>query len=129
MDLHAVTTELAPAALGPYSQAVRCGNAIYVSGQLPIDPVSGKLVDGGIQEQTRRLFENIRAIVEAAGSSLRSVAKVTVFIADWNDFGAFNEIYAQVFAPPYPARSTIQNSRPLGALVGADVIAITEQPT
>jgi 2-iminobutanoate/2-iminopropanoate deaminase len=125
-EIRAITTDGAPAALGPYSQAVRCGDVIYVSGQIPADPATGRLVEGGIREQTRQLFENIRAIVEAAGSSLKSVTKVTVFIADWNDFPAFNETYATIFTAPYPARSTIQNSRPLGALVGADVIAERE---
>lgn len=127
MELHEVATQNAPAATGPFSQAVRCGDAIYVSGQLGIDPATGRLVDGGIREQTRQVFENIRAIVEAAGSSLKSVTKVTIFIADWNDFSAFNEAYAEIFAAPYPARSTIQNSRPLGALVGAEAIAVPER--
>jgi 2-iminobutanoate/2-iminopropanoate deaminase len=122
MDLHAIATDRAPVALGPYSQAVRSGNAIYVSGQLGIDPATGALAEGGIREQTRQLFENIRAIVEAAGSSMKQVTKVTVFIADWNDFAAFNEVYAEMFAAPYPARTTVQNTRPLGALVGADAI-------
>jgi 2-iminobutanoate/2-iminopropanoate deaminase len=127
MDVHAIATNNAPAARGPFSQAVRCGDAIYVSGQLDIDPATGQLVEGGICEQTRQLFENIRAIVEAAGSSMKSVTKVTVFIADWNDFTAFNEVYAEIFAAPYPARSTIQNSRPFGALVGAEAIAVPER--
>jgi 2-iminobutanoate/2-iminopropanoate deaminase len=126
MDFHEIVTVRAPAALGPYSQAVRCGDAIYVSGQLGIDPATGHLVSGGIREQTRQLFENIQAIVEAAGSSMKSVTKVTVYIADWSDFAAFNEVYGQIFAAPYPARTTIQNSRPLGALVGADAIAASE---
>jgi len=123
MELHAVSTAGAPAALGPYSQAIRCGDTVYVSGQLPIAPATGKLLDGGIREQTFQLFANIRAILEAAGASLSTVVKVTIFIADWDDFTAFNTAYAEVFTEPYPARSTIQNARPLGALVGADVIA------
>ncbi|MBV9440150.1 MAG: RidA family protein [Candidatus Eremiobacteraeota bacterium] len=125
MEKIAIQTAAAPAALGPYSQAIRCGDTVYVSGQLPIDPASGKLVEGGIREQTRRLFANLRAILEAAGSTLNRVVKVTVFIADWGDFAAFNEVYAEQFEAPFPARSTIQNSRPLGALVGADVVAVT----
>ncbi len=123
MEIRAVATSAAPAALGPYSQAIRCGGMVYVSGQVPLDPATGKIVDGGIREQTRQLFENIRAILEAAGTSLATVVKVTVFIADWSDFAEFNDVYGQTFAEPYPARSTIQNTRPLGALVGADVIA------
>jgi 2-iminobutanoate/2-iminopropanoate deaminase len=101
---------------------------VYVSGQLPIVPGTGKLVEGGIREQTLQLFENIRAILEAAGGSLSTVVKVTVFIAQWNDFAEFNQAYAELFESPFPARSTIQNSRPLNALIGADVIAVA-RPT
>jgi len=97
---------------------------VYVSGQVPTVPSTGKLLDGGIREQTFQLFVNIRAILEAAGASLSTVVKVTIFIADWNDFAAFNNAYAEIFTEPFPARSTIQNTRPLGALVGADVIAV-----
>ena len=125
MDLQAIETASAPPPLGPYSQALRCGDTIYVSGQLPIDPATGNIVEGGIREQTRQLFANLRAIVEAAGSSMRRVVKVTIFLNDWNDFAAFNEVYAEQFERPYPTRSTIQNSRPMGALVGADVIALS----
>lgn len=124
MEIQTIATAHAPAARGPYSQAVRCGDTIYVSGQVPINPATGQLVAGGIREQTRQLFANVRAIVDAAGSSMRRVVKVTVFISDWNDFAAFNEVYAELFEAPYPARSTIQNTRPLGALVGADVVAV-----
>ena len=123
MEIHAVATDAAPAALGPYSQAVRCDGMLYVSGQLPIVAATGALIDGGIREQTRQLFANILAILEAAGGSLASVLKVTVFLAEWSDFAAFNEAYAELFAAPFPARSTIVNSRPLNALIGADVIA------
>ena len=123
MEIQTIATAHAPAALGPYSQALRYGDTIYVSGQVPIEPATGQLVAGGIREQTRQLFANVRAIVEAAGSSMRRIVKVTVFISDWNDFSAFNEVYAELFETPYPARSTIQNTRPLGALVGADVSA------
>lgn len=126
-SFEAVHTDRAPAALGPYSQAVRSGDTLYVSGQIGIDPATGQVVAGGIREQTIRLFANIEAILAAGGSSLRSVTKVTVFIVDWADFAAFNETYAEIFAPPFPARSTIQNSRPLGALVGADVVALVER--
>jgi 2-iminobutanoate/2-iminopropanoate deaminase len=124
MELHAIATDGAPAALGPYSQAIRYGDMVYVSGQLPIVPGTGKLVEGRIREQTLQLFENIRAILEAAGGSLSTVVKVTVFIAQWNDFAEFNQAYAELFESPFPARSTIQNSRPLNALIGADVIAV-----
>ena len=91
MEIHAVATDSAPDALGPYSQAIRCGDMVYVSGQLPVVRATGKLIDGGIREQTLQLFENLRAILEAAGSSLANVVKVTVFIAEWSDFAAFHE--------------------------------------
>jgi 2-iminobutanoate/2-iminopropanoate deaminase len=123
MKIHAVATEAAPAALGPYSQAVSYDGMLYVSGQLPLASATGTLIEGGIREQTRQLFANISAILDAAGGSLATIVKVTVFIAEWSDFAAFNEVYAELFAAPFPARSTIQNSRPLNALVGADVIA------
>ena len=128
MEIHAVATESAPDALGPYSQAIRCGDMVYVSGQLPLVRATGKLIDGGIREQTLQLFENLRAILETAGSSLANVVKVTVFIAEWSDFAAFNEAYSALFEAPFPARSTIQNSRPMNALVGADVIAAIRTP-
>lgn len=128
MEIHAVATDSAPDALGPYSQAIRCGDMVYVSGQLPVVRATGKLIDGGIREQTVQLFENLRAILEAAGSSLANVVKVTVFIAEWSDFAAFNEAYSALFEAPFPARSTIQNSRPMNALVGADVIAAIRTP-
>ena len=123
MKIRAVATDAAPPALGPYSQAVSCDGMLYVSGQLPLVAETATLIDGGIREQTRQLFDNIRAILEAEGGSLASIVKVTVFLADWSDFAAFNEVYAELFTAPFPARSTIQNSRPLSALVGAEVIA------
>ena len=128
MEIHAVATDSAPDALGAYSQAIRCGDMVYVSGQLPVVRATGKLIDGGIREQTMQLFENVRAILDAAGSSLANVVKVTVFIAEWSDFAAFNEAYSTLFEAPFPARSTIQNSRPMNALVGADVIAAIRTP-
>jgi 2-iminobutanoate/2-iminopropanoate deaminase len=122
----AIATEYAPQAFGPYSQAIRAGDTLYVSGQLPIEPTTGALVEGGIREQTRRVIRNLTAIVEAAGGSLESIVKVTFFILDWNDFPALNEVCAQEFREPFPARSTLQNTRPMGALVGADAIAVLE---
>ena len=119
-----IRTERAPKAIGPYSQAVRVGETVYVSGQLPIDPSSGQIVNGAIREQTRQTILNLAAIVEAAGGSVHSIVRVTFFLADWNDFPAMNEVCAELFREPYPARSTIQNSRPMGALVGADAIAV-----
>ncbi len=124
MKIEVITTDRAPKAIGPYSQALRVGNAIYVSGQLPIDPVTGRLVEGDIREQTRQTISNLVAIVESGGGSIASIVRLTVFLAHWDDFVAMNEVCAETFKEPYPSRSTIQNSRPMGALVGADAIAI-----
>lgn len=124
MQIDAIATPDAPAAIGPYSQAVRAGDALYVSGQLPIDPATGKLVEGGIREQTRQTIANLVAIVEAAGGTVSSIVRVTFFLSDWNDFPEMNAVCAECFREPYPARSTLQNSRPMGALVGADAIAV-----
>jgi len=124
MKRKAISTDGAPKAFGPYSQAIRDGKTLYVSGQIPVDPATGTLVEGGIREQTRRVIHNLVAIVEAAGGSVESIVRLTFFIADWNDFAAMNEVCAEEFKEPYPARSTLQNSRPMGALVGADAIAV-----
>ena len=124
MKRKAIATDRAPQAFGPYSQAIRAGKTLYVSGQLPADPATGAIVEGGIHEQTRQVIRNLVAIVEAAGGSVESIVKVTFFILDWNDFPALNEVCAQEFKEPYPARSTLQNTRPMGVLVGADAIAV-----
>ncbi|MBC5809855.1 MAG: RidA family protein [Candidatus Eremiobacteraeota bacterium] len=124
MDIEPIFAESAPKAFGPYSHAIRANGVIYVSGQVPVDPQTSVLVEGGIREQTRQVFKNLQAILEAAGSSLQRVTKLTLFLSDWNDFAAMNEVCAEVLQAPYPARSTIQNSRPMGALVGADAIAV-----
>jgi len=124
MKRKAIATDRAPQAFGPYSQAIRAGKTLYVSGQLPADPATGAIVEGGIHEQTRQVIRNLVAIVEAAGGSVESIVKVTFFILDWNDFPALNEACAQEFKEPYPARSTLQNTRPMGARVGADAIAV-----
>jgi 2-iminobutanoate/2-iminopropanoate deaminase len=124
----AVSTPNAPAAIGPYSQAVQTGEMIYASGQVPLDPVTGKMVDGGIREQTVRVLENLKAVLAAAGSSLQHVVKTTVFLKDMNDFAAMNEIYAGYLAEKggvAPARSTVEVTRlPKDALVEIDVIAL-----
>jgi 2-iminobutanoate/2-iminopropanoate deaminase len=104
----AVATEAAPAAIGPYSQGMLCGNLLFISGQLPIDPASGELVSGSIQEKTHRVIQNIRAIAEAAGGCLEDVVKTTVFLKDMNDFGAMNSVYAEYFTETPPARAAIQ---------------------
>lgn len=124
MERQRIATEHAPAAIGPYSQAVRVDDWIYVSGQIPLDPATGQLVEGAVEEQTRRVFANLSAILGAAGSSLAGVVRTTVFLARIDDFAAMNEVYGQFFQEPYPARSTIQaGALPRGALVEIDVIA------
>lgn len=120
----AVSTSSAPAAIGPYSQAVRAGSLLFVSGQIPIDPSTGTLVSGDIAAQTHRVFQNIAEILKAAGASLDHVVRTTVYLADMNDFAAMNEVYAKYFSSPAPARSTVQAARlPKDARVEIDVIA------
>ena len=123
----AVSSRSAPAAIGPYSQAVRAGSFLFVSGQIPIDPATGSLVDGDIAAQTHRVFRNLTAILEAGGASLAAVVRATVYLADMNDFAAMNEVYATYFSAPAPARSTVQAARlPRDARVEIDVIAALE---
>jgi 2-iminobutanoate/2-iminopropanoate deaminase len=107
----AVSTQAAPAAIGPYSQAIRAGAFLFVSGQIPLDPATGMLVDGDVRAETRRVLENLSAIVTAAGASLEDVVKTTVYLVDMNDFQAMNEVYATFFAAPAPARATVQVGR------------------
>jgi 2-iminobutanoate/2-iminopropanoate deaminase len=121
----AVTTPDAPAAIGPYSQAVKAGNLLFLSGQIPIDPKTGNLVEGGIESQTRQVFRNIAAILEAAGASFDNVVLAGVFLADMNDFGKMNAIYADYFSSPAPARATVQVARlPKDCLVEIQVTAV-----
>lgn len=103
-----IQTEHAPAALGPYSQAIELNGSIFCSGQIGLEPGSGKLVEGGIEAETRRVLENIRAILAAAGLTLADVVSTTIFLIDLNDFEAVNRIYSEHFSAPYPARSTVQ---------------------
>ncbi len=120
-----IATNDAPRAIGPYSQAVRSGNVIYTSGQIGLDPVTGKLVDGGFTAQARRVFENLTAVLAAAGINFSSVVKATVYVTDLSNFDALNEIYASYFGDTKPARSTVGVSQlPKGALVEIDLIAI-----
>lgn len=120
-----IATERAPRAIGPYVQAVQVGEWIFVSGQIPLDPETGELVPGGIREQTDRVLQNIRAILEAAGSSLDQVVKATVYLTDLNDFSEMNEVYARYFPGEKPARATVQVSRlPRDARIEMDVIAL-----
>ena len=119
-----ISTTKAPAAIGPYSQAIRVGNLVYTSGQIPIDPATGVFVEGGIKEQTRQSLTNIKAILQEAGLSMANVVKTTVFLADMNDFADMNSVYADFFAEPYPARSAVAvKTLPKGALVEIEVIA------
>lgn len=111
MKKQAVQTTKAPGAIGPYSQAIRTGNLLFVSGQIPIDPATGELVRSGIADETKKVLENLRAILEAAGTSMNDVVKTTIFIKDMNQFGAINEVYGSFFAQPYPARATVEVSR------------------
>ena len=123
--MNAIQTEKAPAAIGPYSQAIDSGAGIvFVSGQLPIDPVTGAFPEGGVKEQTRQSLTNAKAILEAAGLKLNNVVKTTVFLADMADIAAMNDVYAQFFAAPYPARSAVAvKTLPKGALVEIECIA------
>jgi 2-iminobutanoate/2-iminopropanoate deaminase len=123
----AVSTKSAPAAIGPYSQAVRTGDFLYTSGQVGFDPASGALVEGGIEAQTTRVLENLKAVLEAAGTDFAHVVKTTVFLKDMGDFAAMNAIYGKYFAPEgvvAPARSTVEVARlPKDALVEIEAIA------
>lgn len=119
-----IHTDKAPAAIGPYSQAIQIGQLLFTSGQVPIDPETGAIVEGGIQEQARQTLNNIKAILNAAGTNMGAVVKTTVFLQDMNDFAAMNEVYAQFFQEPYPARSAVQVGRlPKDALVEIEAIA------
>ena len=117
-------TENAPKAIGPYSQAVRAGDFLFLSGQTPLDPATGLLVAGGIKEQAARVFKNLEAVLQAAGVGMQAVVKATVFLKDMNDFAAVNEVYASKFTGDFPARSTVQVARlPKDALVEIEMIA------
>jgi 2-iminobutanoate/2-iminopropanoate deaminase len=123
----AISAADAPKAIGPYSSALRAGTLLFVSGQVPFDPVTGNMVAGDIQAQTRRVLQNVGALLEAGGLSFRSVVRTTVFLADMNDFAAMNEVYQTFFAEPYPARSTVQAARlPRDARIEIDAIAAYE---
>ena len=122
--MNAISTTNAPAAIGPYSQAIKVGELVFVSGQFPIDPATGAFAEGGIKELTRQSLTNMKAILEEAGTSMANVVKTTVFLADMNDFAAMNEVYAEFFAAPFPARSAVAvKTLPKGALVEIECIA------
>ena len=123
--MNAISTTNAPAAIGPYSQAIKVGELVFVSGQLPIDPATGAFAEGGIKELTRQSLTNMKAILEEAGTSMANVVKTTVFLADMNDFAAMNEVYAEFFAAPFPARSAVAvKTLPKGALVEIECIEL-----
>ena len=119
-----ISTKKAPAAIGPYSQAIQVNNLVYTSGQIPIDPATGMFVEGGIKEQTRQSLTNVKAILKEAGLTMSNVVKTTVFMADMNDFADMNAVYAEFFTEPFPARSAVAvKTLPKGALIEIEVIA------
>ena len=125
MEREVVATEQAPAAVGPYSQAVCAGELVYTAGQVAMDPASGKLVEGDIRVQTERVLRNLQAVLEAAGSSLGAVVKTTVFLQDMDDFAAMNEVYGRFFGDEPPARSAVQVARlPLDVRVEIEAVAL-----
>ncbi len=124
MPRETVKTDAAPAAIGPYSQAVKAGGFLFLSGQVPLDPKTGQLLGQDIKQQTRRVMDNLKAVLEAGGSSLAKVVKCTVFLKDLNDFGPMNEEYGSYFKELPPARTTVQVAKlPRDALIGIDMIA------
>lgn len=125
MSKTAISTDQAPAAIGPYSQAVRAGNTVYLSGQIPFVPATMELVSGDIAAEARQVFENLRAVCEAAGGSLEQIVRIGIYLTDLADFNAVNEVMASVFAQPFPARSTIQVAGlPRGARVEVDAVMV-----
>ncbi len=125
MGKEIVATDKAPAAIGPYSQAVKAGGFVFTSGVIPVDPVSGKVVEGRIEEQATQVLENLVAVLAASGSSLGQAVKTTCFLANLDDFAAFNAIYAKYFDTDPPSRSTVQVARlPLGVLVEVECVAL-----
>jgi 2-iminobutanoate/2-iminopropanoate deaminase len=125
-ELKRIQTDHAPAAIGPYSQAIAHGGLVFTAGQIPLDPQTGELLQGSIEEQTERVMKNLQAVLEAAGASLQSVVKTTVFLRDMGDFAAMNEVYARYFGGHAPARSTVQAARlPKDCAVEIEAIAVT----
>ncbi len=119
-----ISTKKAPAAIGPYSQAVQVGNLVYTSGQIPVDSETGMIVEGGVKEQTRQSLTNVKAILQEIGLTMSDVVKTTVFMADMGDFADMNSVYSEFFTEPYPARSAVAvKALPKGALVEIEVVA------
>ena len=122
--MKAISTSKAPGAIGPYSQAVKVGNFVFTSGQLPLNPATGTFPEGGIKEQTRQSLNNIKAILEEAGLTMKNVVKTTVFLADMGDFADMNSVYADFFSEPFPARSAVAvKTLPKNALVEIEIVA------
>jgi reactive intermediate/imine deaminase len=127
MSKQIIHTDQAPAAIGPYSQAVRAGNTVYFSGQIPLDPVTGSLVEGDIAVQARRAFDNLKAVAEAAGGSLDRIVRLGLYLTDLSQFAAVNAVMQEYFAAPYPARSTIEVSGlPKGAAFEVDAVMVLD---
>jgi 2-iminobutanoate/2-iminopropanoate deaminase len=125
MKKEVIATDKAPAAVGPYSQAIRVGQFVYTAGQVAIDPAVGKLIEGSVREQTEQVLRNLAAVLEAAGATLQDVVKTTVFLRDMGDFGAMNEVYSRHFGHNLPARSTVAVAGlPLGAAVEIEAVAV-----
>ncbi|HEX2924821.1 MAG TPA: RidA family protein [Ruminiclostridium sp.] len=125
MSLEIISTDKAPAAIGPYSQAVKCGNVIYTSGAIPVDPVSGNVVAGGAAEQAEQAIKNLAEVLKGAGAGLENVVKTTVFIKNMNDFAVINEVYKKFFSSNYPARSCVEVARlPKDVLIEVECIAV-----
>lgn len=123
-----ISTEHAPAAVGPYSQAVQAGDFIYTAGQIPLVPETGNLVEGGIEEQTQQVMKNLASVLEAAGSSLANIVKTTIFVTNLADFATINQVYGSFFENKPPARSTVQVAAlPLGATVEIEAVAVVSQ--
>lgn len=130
MELRRIETPAAPAAIGPYSQALVCNGLVFTAGQIPLDPATGQLIEGDVGQQTRRVMQSLQAILESAGASLQTVVKTTVFLGDMNDFTAMNAVYAEFFGDHKPARSTIQAARlPRDVKVEIDAIAALPEKT
>ncbi|GIV08362.1 MAG: endoribonuclease [Fimbriimonadales bacterium] len=124
MTKQAILSQDAPAPIGPYSQAVRVGDWIFISGQIPIDPATGKMITGGVATQTKQVLQNLQAVLTAVGLNLDSIVKTTIYMTDLNLFAELNEVYANYFHPPFPARATVQVSAlPMGAQVEIEAIA------
>jgi reactive intermediate/imine deaminase len=125
MPLDAIASDRAPAAIGPYSQAIRAGNTVYLSGQIPLDPATGELVAGDIEAQAVRVFENLKAVAQAAGGSLRQAVKITIYLTDLGHFATVNTIMARYFEQPYPARATLGVAAlPRGSAIEADAVLV-----